>query len=160
MFIQSPDRLITNLQKRLNLRPVDACRVLIISGYPLFAEGLTRLLAGEAVEVIAAVEGWEQARALIAQHRPQAIIVDAVQHEAAQPPPLEPPPLPTGGVETPRVIYLSLAGNEMVVHERRRVTHVTVADLLGALRASLVSGQAGAPLVGKAGKAKKRKRSN
>lgn len=125
---------------------MEPCRILIISGHPLFAEGLTRLLASpvgrEAVEVVAAVAGWEQARDLIARHRPQAVIVE---YEGGQ----SPLPEPAVEVEMPRVIYVTLAANEMVVHERRRVAPVTVADLLDALHSS------GPPPEGRDAKTKK-----
>ncbi len=102
--------------------------VLIVSRHPLFREGLARLLADQpAVEVIAVVSEWAEAQALIARRRPDAIIVD---HDEVQLQRLDLEPLLWAETEGLKVIYVTLAGNEMIVHERRRVTNVTAEGLV------------------------------
>jgi len=107
-------------------------RVLIISPHPLFREGIIRLL-GERVEVVGAVASWEEAQDAIRTHRPQAIIVD---HENIELKEADLAPLLWPEIDSLKVIYVTLAGNEMIVHERRRVTGATENDLLCALEAS------------------------
>ncbi len=102
---------------------------MIVSTRPLFWEGIVRLL-GDQVEVVGTAADWEEARALIRQRRPQTIIID---HESAELKDTDLTPLLWREAETLKVIYVTLAGNEMVVHERRRITGVTEDDLLGAL---------------------------
>lgn len=108
---------------------MDGDRVLIVSAHPLFREGITRLL-GDEVEVVGAVADWEEARAVIRQRRPHTVIVD---HESAELKDTDLAPLLWSEMETLRVIYVTLAGNEMIIHERRRITGATEADLLDAV---------------------------
>lgn len=105
-------------------------RVLIVSPHPLFREGIVRLL-GDQVEVVGAVADWEEARDAIRKHHPQAIIVD---HENVELKEDDLTPLLWPEIESIRVIYVTLAGNEMIIHDRQRVVEATEADLLQALK--------------------------
>jgi cytochrome c oxidase subunit 2 len=110
-------------------------RVLIVSAHPLFREGITRLLRDQ-VEVVGAVADPQTARDLIRQHRPHAIIVD---HESVELQEADLAPLLWPEIESLKVIYVTLAGNEMIIHERRRITGATEDDLLRALEASAIT---------------------
>ncbi|MFQ5341831.1 MAG: cytochrome c oxidase subunit II [Anaerolineae bacterium] len=107
-------------------------RVLIVSPHPLFREGIVRLL-GDQVEVVGTAADWDEARALIQQGRPQTVIVD---HESAELKDTDLTLLLWPEAEMLKVIYVTLAGNEMIVHERRRISGVTEVDLLEALEAT------------------------
>ncbi len=105
-------------------------RVLIVSAQPLFREGILRLL-GEGAEVVGTVADWEAARALIRQYHVGTLIVDHTRPELEVG---DLAPLLWPEVGSLRVIYLTLAGNELIVHERRRITGATENDLLHALK--------------------------
>ncbi len=107
-------------------------RVLIVSPHPLFREGIVRLL-GDQVEVVGTAADWDEARALIQQGRPQTVIID---HESAELKDTDLTLLLWPEAEALKVIYVTLAGNEMIVHERRRISGVTEDDLLEALEAT------------------------
>lgn len=107
-------------------------RVLIVSPHPLFREGIVRLL-GDQVEVVGTAADWDEARALIQQGRPQTVIID---HESAELKDTDLTLLLWPEAEALKVIYVTLAGNEMIVHERRRISGVTETDLLEALEAT------------------------
>ncbi len=105
-------------------------RVLIVSAHPIFREGIIRLL-GDQAEVVGAVSSWEEAQAIVPTRRPQVIIIDhgdATLKEADLAPLLWP------DVENLRVIYVTLAGDKMTVHERHQVSGAGEADLLRALK--------------------------
>ncbi|MFN2168269.1 MAG: cytochrome c oxidase subunit II [Anaerolineae bacterium] len=105
-------------------------RVLIISTHPLFRDGIIRLLGAEA-EVVGAVKSWEEAKAIDPASRPQVIIVD---HGDADLKETDLAPLLWPDAEDLRVIYVTLAGDKMTVHDRRHVVGASEADLLSALR--------------------------
>lgn len=105
-------------------------RVLIISAHPLFQEGMVRLLAGQA-EIVGAVAGWEDARRVIDQRRPDTIIVEHADAELKE---TDLMPLLWDDTENLRVIYVTLADHRMTVHERRQVVGASEADLLIALK--------------------------
>jgi len=106
-------------------------RILLISNHALFREILLRLLAHQpAAEVVEAVD-WEEGMALL-EGRPFDVIV--VDHKDLQLRDADLMPLLKSGEKGLKVIYLTLATNEMIVHERRRATHVTEAKLMQALQ--------------------------
>lgn len=111
-----------------------ANRVLIVSSHPLFAEGLARLVREAGGEVAAKVADLHQALLWLQEDSPVTVIVD---HEEARPHTAEWPLLLQRGHAACRIILLTLAGNEMIVHERRRVTHATADELIRVLRAEL-----------------------
>ncbi len=115
---------------------MDGDRVLIVSAHPLFREGIVRLL-GDRAEVVGTASDWNEARALIQQRRPQTVIVD---HRSTELKDVDLTPLLWPEAETLKVIYVTLAGNEMIVHERRRISGVTEDDLLEALETSASPG--------------------
>lgn len=114
-------------------------RVVIVSGRPLFREGITRLLEDQA-EVVGTVADWEEARALIQRWRVEAIVVD---HEGADLKETDLAPLLWSEMEALKVIYVTLAGSEMIVHHRSQITDVTDADLLCALQSGCLESDKG-----------------
>jgi len=105
-------------------------RVLLV-GEGLFQEGLTHILADHpALEIIAGVGSWQEARAHIAQEQPDIIIVD---HANAQLREADLAPLLNSGAENLKVVYLTLAENKMIVHNRQEIINATPTDLLQAL---------------------------
>ncbi|MEA3334748.1 MAG: hypothetical protein U9R25_02490 [Chloroflexota bacterium] len=104
--------------------------VLVVSAHPLFGEGLVRLL-GDQVEVIGTVPTWKDAQSVVPDRRPHAIIVD---HEDADLTESDLAPLLWPEGEDLRVIFVSLAGDTMTVHQRRQVTGAGEADLIRALK--------------------------
>lgn len=111
--------------------PTSKQRVLIVSAHPLFRDGIIRLL-GDEVEIVGAVTTWQEARDLDPAHRPQVIIVD---HDDAELKETDLAPLLWPDAEDLRVIYVTLAGDKMTVHDRRQVIGASEADLLRALQA-------------------------
>ncbi|MBE9523737.1 MAG: response regulator transcription factor [Chloroflexi bacterium] len=106
-------------------------RVLFI-GEGLFQEGLTHILADQpALEIVAGADSWEEARARMAQEQPDIIIVD---HANAQLREVDLAPLLDSGVENLKVVYLTLAENRMIVHNRQEIINATPTDLLQALK--------------------------
>jgi len=86
-----------------------------------------------AVEVVGAVGDWAEAQALVARHKPAALIVD---HDEVQLQQLDLEPLLWAETEGLKIIYVTLAGNEIIVHERRRLTNVTAEGLVQVLENS------------------------
>ena len=111
-------------------------RVLIVSAQPLFREGILHLL-GEEADVVGTVADWEEARAIIQQHQVQTVIVDHTHTELQD---VDLTPLLWPEIESLRVIYVTLAGNELIIHERRRVISATEGDLLQALKTTALPG--------------------
>lgn len=106
--------------------------VLIISGHPLFAEAITRLLQEKGVSNITRVNTISQALPLLQQQQIDTIIVD---HDDPQLRDAEVVSQLVGSEETRHVIFLTLAGNQMIVHHRERITNVTPNNLIQALLA-------------------------
>ena len=109
-----------------------ARRVLIISSHPIFAQALARLVNEANYTVMATVTDLQQALHLVRPDEPITIIVD---YEDAQPREDGWLALLQAGTAR-RVIFLTLANNKMIVHEQRRVNHVTAAELKRALDGS------------------------
>lgn len=107
------------------------CRALIISGHPLFADAIARLLREEGVEVIATASSLEAATTMLQEQAVEAIIVD---HDDPKLDDAEVVSKLVGHDEERQVIFLTLAGNQMIVHHRERVENVTPDDLVGAIR--------------------------
>jgi DNA-binding NarL/FixJ family response regulator len=106
-------------------------RVFIISNHPLFAEAIARLLQEAGVEVVGRADSLESALPELEEQAVEAIIVD-----------YDDPDLRDGAVVSElvghdkelQVIFLTLAGNRMIVHHRERVEGVTPEDLVRAIR--------------------------
>lgn len=107
------------------------CRVLIISGHPLFAEAISRLLQVEGIEVVARADSLESALPLVKSQAVEAIIVD---HDDPNLRDAEVVAQLVGDDEERQVIFLTLTGNQMIVHHRERLENVTSDDLVRALR--------------------------
>lgn len=106
-------------------------RVLLI-GQGIFLDGLTRIIAEQAaVEIVAAVSDWAAARQMLTQQHPDIIIVD---HANAQLRATDLSLLLENDYPTIKVIYLTLAENKMVIHDRKLVSGVTITDLIQALQ--------------------------
>lgn len=111
---------------------METCRTLIISGHPLFAEAITHLLREGGVEVVATAGSLDAAVPWLREQPVEAIIVD---HDDPQLRDAEVVSRLVGHDEDRQVIFLTLSGNQMIVHHRERVEDVTAADLVGAIRA-------------------------
>ena len=112
---------------------MESSSVLIVSDSRLFVDAVGRLLEEENIHVIAGTEDLEEARAILDAHAVDAIVVDQdsilVQnaHELSR---------LIDYQEERQVVFLTLAGNQMVVHHQERVRNVTPADLVEAVRVS------------------------
>ena len=109
---------------------MDNYRVLIISGHPVFAEAITHLLQAQNIAEIITVNSMDSALPLLKTDTLETIIVD---HD-------DPALCDTDVLsrlldsdEARNVIFLTLAGNQMIVHHRARVENVTPDDLIQAL---------------------------
>jgi ActR/RegA family two-component response regulator len=112
------------------LTPEHTQRVLIVSSHPIFAKTLDRLVREAGYQVMACVAALPQALPLLQANAPVTVIIE---YQDAQPRADEWLPLLQSAHATRRVILLTLAKNEMIVHEQRRVTHVTETELKQAL---------------------------
>ena len=106
-------------------------RALIISGHPLFAEAITRQLQEEKIQVVVTANSLESALALLEASEVEAIIVD---HDDSQLRDVEVDSRLIGHHEEQRVIFLTLPGNQMIVHHRELAENVTAADLVQAIQ--------------------------
>jgi hypothetical protein len=101
---------------------------ILLVGQGLFHDGLICLLADfPAAEVVGQAKSWSEARAMIEQCHPDAVIVDQADPELFKE---EHIPVLNVGI----VIYLTLTDNRMVVHDRHQLMEPTMDDLLKALR--------------------------
>ncbi len=103
---------------------------LIVSAHPLFREGIARLL-GDQAHVIDAVASWEDVQGLGLAQAPDVIIVD---HDSPELKEKDLTPLLWPDADDLRVIYVTLAGDKMTVHQRHQVSGAGEADLLRALK--------------------------
>jgi DNA-binding NarL/FixJ family response regulator len=106
-------------------------RAFIISGHALFAEAIARLLQDAGVQVVGRADSLESALPELERQAMEAIIVDQDDpqlHDAEVVSRL------VGHDEERQVIFLTLAGNRMIVHHRERLENITPADLVGAIR--------------------------
>jgi DNA-binding NarL/FixJ family response regulator len=110
--------------------PGDPRRALIVSSHPIFAKSLVRLVNEAGYQVVATVADLRQALQVLEPAAPVTVIVD---YEDVQPREEEWLPILQQADAARRVILLTLANNEMIVHEQRRVTHVTAVELKQAL---------------------------
>jgi cytochrome c oxidase subunit 2 len=95
----------------------------------LFREGIARLL-GDRADVVGAVARWEDAKTLPLERRPDVIIVD---HDSPELKVADLAPLLWPDAEDLRVIYVTLSGDKMTIHERHQVSGAGEADLIRAL---------------------------
>lgn len=103
---------------------------LIVSAHPLFREGIARLLGNQAT-VVGAMSNWQEVQGLGLSQAPNVIIVD---HDSSSLQEKDLAPLLWPDADDLRVIYVTLAGDRMTVHERRQVSGAGEADLLRALK--------------------------
>ena len=108
-------------------------RILLI-GQGLFLDGLTRILSEQpATEIIGAVNTWEAARGIVDENQPDIIIVDHDKEELRE---ADLAPLLENQAADIKVIYLTLAANKMIIHNRQQLADVSVPDLIQALQIS------------------------
>ncbi len=108
-----------------------AIRILLI-GQGLFREGLIRLLAEQPfVRIQGAVGSWKKALRAMRRVQPDVIIVEYGQEE---PPQYDLGPILETEGQPPKVIYLSLEENRMIIQDQRHIADARAADLLQALR--------------------------
>jgi DNA-binding NarL/FixJ family response regulator len=110
---------------------LQARRVYIISGHALFADAITRLVQDAHVEVVGRAGSLEDALPALRNLAVEAIIVD---HDDPALRDAEVVSQLVGHDEARQVIFLTLSGNQMIVHRRERVEGATPADLLRAIR--------------------------
>lgn len=109
--------------------------VLIISSHPLFAEAIIQLLKEKGISHVSTVDSVPTALPLLKQQAVETIIVD---HDDSQLRDAEVVSQLVGSDEARQVIFLTLTGNQMIVHHRERVENVTPDDLIQALRFSSI----------------------
>lgn len=105
-------------------------QVLIISSHPLFAEAIIRLLTEAGVFVAGRVDSIDKAVPLLTSQPIKSIIVD---HDDSQLRDAEVVSQLLGNETAQNVIFLTLAGNQMIVHHRERVKNITPNDLVRAV---------------------------
>ena len=105
-------------------------RILLI-GQGIFLDGLSHILTEKAsLVIIGAIDNWDQADAIIKDEQPDIIIVDHADTELRV---SDLSPLLENNYPKIKVIYLTLADNKMVIHDRRQVSGATMEDLIDAL---------------------------
>ena len=107
--------------------------VLIISSHPLFAEAIMQILKEKGVSRVVRVETIAKATSLLHKQEIGTIIVDNDDPQLRD---AEVVSQLVGFDEARQVIFLTLAGNQMIVHHRERVENVTPDDLMQALHPS------------------------
>jgi DNA-binding NarL/FixJ family response regulator len=105
-------------------------QVLIVSSHPLFAEAITRLLTEAGVHVAGRVDNVDQAVPMLTSQPIKSIIVD---HDDPQLRDADVVSQLLGNETAQNVIFLTLAGNQMIVHHRERVKNITPQDLVRAV---------------------------
>ncbi|NHZ72085.1 MAG: hypothetical protein GWP17_03255 [Aquificales bacterium] len=109
-----------------------ATRVLIIGRYNLFHDGLSHLLGEQStLTVVGSARSWDEARQIVAREHPNVLIID---HDSAELREADLMPLLENEEQDIKVIYLTLAQNKMVIHNRQKIANVTAVDLLNALQ--------------------------
>ena len=109
------------------------CRVLIVSESPLFTDAISRLLAEANINVVAVAKNLEEARTFLGEQEIDAIVID---HNDAQPQDTEIVGYLISNSKECQIIFLTMAGNQMIVHHREQIENVTPADLVDAVRFS------------------------
>ena len=105
-------------------------RVLLISKHSIFREVLAQLLTEQlAVEVVEATT-WEEGATMFDAQPPAVIVID---HDDLQLRDADLAPLLWPGDQSLKVIHLTLAGDEMIVHHRERMENVASDDLVRVL---------------------------
>ncbi len=102
-----------------------------MSSHPLFAEAISRLLQDQEIEVVAKVGTLTEAEASLQDLTVEAIVVDYDDPKLRD---SEVVSHLVGDDEERQIIFLTLAGNQMIVHHREKVKNVTPADLISAIR--------------------------
>ncbi len=124
--------LETRSCRRNGLVSSNATRVLIVSGHPLFRQGLQRLLSGQAgLDVIGVAVNGEEARQLIADLQPHTVIIDQDNSTLSDHDFLS---YLREGTDL-QLILLTLAEETMVIYRRQEVSRATLEELVSAIQA-------------------------
>ena len=105
-------------------------QVLLISSHPLFAEAITHLLTEAGVFVAGTVDSVDKAVPVLTSQPVRSIIVD---HDDPQLRDVDVVSQLLGNEMAQNIIFLTLAGNQMIVHHRERVKNITPQDLVRAV---------------------------
>ena len=106
-------------------------QVLLISERPLFIEAITRVLKAEDISVTAIANNIIDAQLVLTAHAVNVIVID---YDDAH---LNDSEIASQLIEDKQaclVIFLKMAGNQMIVYRREQVEDVTSSDLLDAIR--------------------------
>lgn len=103
------------------------CRACIISTSPLFVDAISHLLAEEGVEVVAQTKELAEAQSILGKQKADAIIVDRNDIQLRE---AEVVSRLMDGNGNQRVVFLTMAGNEMVIYHREKLEDVTPQDLV------------------------------
>jgi len=102
--------------------------LILLVGKGLFQEGLSHILADmHASEIITGAGSWHEVRSGMSQEQPDIIIAD---HANAQLREADLASLLDSGVENLKVVYLTLAENRMIMHNRLEIINATPSDLI------------------------------
>lgn len=106
---------------------MSTCRAFIISTSPLFVDAISHLLAEAGAEVVAQTKELVEAQSILNHHTVNAIIVDS---NDIQLPEIEVVARLMGNGGNQQVVFLTMAGNEMVIYHREKLENVTPQDLV------------------------------
>ncbi len=105
---------------------------LLLIGQGIFLDGLTHILGEQSnLQIIGAVDDWNKAQQILNQQQADIIIVDHARAELRADDLI---PLLENDYPTIKVIYLTLADNKMVIHDRKQISGATMTDLFLALQ--------------------------
>ena len=106
------------------------CHAFIISASPLFVDAIIHLLEAEGVEVVAQAKNLSEALPLLNSHQVDAVIVDRNDLQLRD---AEVASQLMDDNQARKVVFLTMAGNEMVVYHSKHIDNVTPKDLVKAL---------------------------
>ena len=106
------------------------CRVIIVSNSSLFVDAVSRLLQKDEIQVVTCVNSVEETQLALNKHPIDSIVVDYDDPQLSATDTL------INNFKTPaarRIVYLSLADNEMTFHYQERIENITPAELIKAI---------------------------
>jgi DNA-binding NarL/FixJ family response regulator len=108
-------------------------RVLIVSESDLFVDALSRLLQEAGISVMGRANQPEDARAFLNAQQIDTVVVDYDDRRFRD---AEVVAQLINNDEERQVVFLTMVGNKMIVHQRERIENVTPADLIRVIRLS------------------------
>ena len=107
------------------------CRAFIISASPLFVDAITHLLEEKGVEVVAQAKTITEAHPLLNNQQIDAIDAIIVDRNDLHLRDVEvASQLMDNNNRERKIVFLTMAGNEMVVYHSKRIDNVTPSDLV------------------------------